>query len=61
MDLIFNKLDDSGRCRWSTLTDEPILFVKYGSDKLNILDTEEKLLILKNSVQLDECIALYPD
>ena len=47
-----DKLDYFGRCRWSTLSGEPLLFIKYDDGKLNIIDTEKKGLILKDSVQL---------
>ena len=45
-------LDHLGRCRWSTSTGEPLLFVKYDGYRLNVLDVEKKLLIFKESVQL---------
>lgn len=50
-------LDAWGRCRWSTNTDEPLLFVKYYFDKLNILDSEKKGWILAKPVALenDQC------
>lgn len=50
-------LDWLDRCRWSTNSGEPLIFVKYDRDRLNILDVEKKALTLKNPVQLekDEC------
>ena len=46
--LIINySLDETGRCRWSSNPDEPLLYVKYDRAFLNILDTEKKVLILK--------------
>lgn len=48
-------LDDTGRCRWSTNTDEPLLFVKSGSNKLDILDAEKKVLTLKKSISFGSC------
>lgn len=46
-------LDWLGRCRWSTNSDEPLLFVKYHDNLLDILDVEKKVLTLKSSIQLD--------
>ena len=47
-------LDDYwSRCRWSTLSGEPILYVKSGENQLNIIDPEKQQLILKDSVQHD--------
>ena len=40
-----------GRCRWSSNPDEPLLFVKYDANRLNILDIEKKALILKDPIQ----------
>ena len=45
--------DYYGRCRWSTNSDEPLLFVKYDFKKLNILDSEKKIMTLKEPMQLD--------
>ena len=50
-----HELDDIwGRCRWSTLLDEPIIFVKYAFYLLNIIDTEKRALLLKDSFQIEE-------
>ena len=46
-------LDSFGRCRWSTNTDEPLLFVAYSWKQLNILDVEKKALILKSPVKIE--------
>ena len=51
--LVHCSLDYSGRCRWSTNSDEPLLFVKYDGNQLNILDVEKKVLTLKNSIQTE--------
>ena len=45
--------NDSNRCRWSTLSGEPMLYAKVDCHKLNIIDTEKQELILKNSVRLE--------
>ena len=52
---LFISLDLAGRCKWSTNAGEPLLFVKYDDNQLNIMDAEEKALILKSPIQLDEC------
>ena len=46
-------LDGCARCRWSSNSDEPLLFVKYNSNQLNIFDAEKRDLSLKNPIQLD--------
>ena len=46
-------LDLYERCKWSTNTDEPLLFVKYDMRYLNILDVEKKTLALKDPIQMD--------
>ena len=46
-------VDDGGRCRWSSNGSEPILYVKYDRNKLNMMDAEKKTLILANPLQLD--------
>ena len=51
---IMMKLDAWSRCRWSTNTEEPFLFIKYDRNQLNVLDTEKKCLTLKDSVSLEE-------
>ena len=43
-------LDYCARCRWSTNTGEPLLFVKYDLNKLNILDAEKETLVYKDSI-----------
>ena len=45
-------LDIYGRCRWTTNADEPLLFVKYDINLLNILDVEKKTLTLKMAVKV---------
>lgn len=52
--LIVIKIDGASRCRWSTNIGEPYLFLKYEFNLLNILDTEKKVLTLKESLQLDK-------
>ena len=52
--LTCNIEDTEGRCRWTTNPEEPLLFVKYGLNKLNIIDTEKKALTLKSTFQLDQ-------
>lgn len=47
-------LDDSGRCRWSTNSGEPILFTKYENNRLNILDIEKKVSLLKEPIQFEK-------
>ena len=46
-------LDLYERCKWSTNTDEPLLFVKYDMRYLNILAVEKKALTLKDPIQMD--------
>ena len=46
-------LDVTGRCRWSSNPDEPLLYVKYDLSQLNILDVEKGTLILKSPVEID--------
>ena len=45
--------DEIGCCRWS-ISGDPFLFIKYSWRYLNILDVENKTLILKNPLQLEE-------
>lgn len=45
--------DHSGRCRWSTNSGEPFLFIKYEERMLNIADTEKQVLILKDPFELE--------
>ena len=45
--------DYYGRCRWSINTGESLIFVKYDMNKLNIIDTEKKVLTLKQPLQVD--------
>ncbi len=47
-------LDWTGRCRWSFNIGEPLLFVKFKSNKLNLLDVEKKALILRIPVELEK-------
>lgn len=47
-------LDDYNRCRWSTNFGDSLLFVKYDSHLLNILDVEKKTLMMKESLILCE-------
>ena len=50
--IIYELADDlRNRCRWSILSGEPIIYIKYDRE-LNIIDTEKKALILKDSVKL---------
>ena len=42
------------RCRWGTLSGEPLLYVKYCKKLLNIVDTEKKTLTLKDPVELEK-------
>ena len=50
-----HKLDDEwSRCRWSTLSGEPMLYVKSRGKQLNIIDTVKQQLILKDFVTLDK-------
>ena len=46
-------LDHFGRCRWSSNSGEPLLFVKYDNNQLNVLDVEKKALTLKTPHQID--------
>ena len=48
-----HSLDPYSRCRWSSNTDEPLLFITYELSQLNILDVEKKALTLKRSVRID--------
>lgn len=41
-------------CRWTTNAEEPILFLKYDRNKLNILDVEKKRLTLLEPVKVEE-------
>lgn len=45
--------DETGRCRWSTHSGEPLLFIKYDKRMLNIVDTEKKVFILKDPFELE--------
>ena len=47
--------DSYAHCRWSTNACEPLLFIKHGTRKLNILDAEKKALTLKFSIMLSYC------
>lgn len=44
--------DGYGRCKWTTNTEEPSLFLKYSDSKLNIFDIEKKTLLLKDPIPL---------
>ena len=46
-------IDVVSRCRWSSNSGEPTVFIKYDLNKLNILDIEKKALILKSPVCLE--------
>lgn len=52
-------IDGTGRCRWSTNTGEPLVFIKYDRSQLNILDIEKKALALKSPVQLESSQGHY--
>jgi hypothetical protein len=47
-------IDNYSRCRWSTNSDEPFLFVMHTWKQLNILDIEKKALTLKESLKLEK-------
>ena len=47
-------LDFTGRLRWSTNAGEPLLFMKYSGNKLNLLDVEKKALTLNEAISLDD-------
>ena len=47
-------LESPNRCRWTTHSDEPLLFVKRDEGFLDILDVERKDFILKEPIQMDE-------
>lgn len=49
---IFNIVDSTARCRWSTNPLEPLLYIKYDWNHLNILDIEKKALTLRVPTQL---------
>lgn len=42
------------RCLWIPIAEQPILFVKFGGGKLNLLNTEKNTLVLKSGVQLEK-------
>ena len=46
-------LDWYGQCRWSTSQGEPLLYIKYCYNLLNILDVQKNALILKDPIQLE--------
>lgn len=46
-------IDPFGRCRWSLNVEEHILFMKWYTNRLNILDVEKKELTLKSNFELD--------
>ena len=46
-------LDPIVRCRWSTNSADPSLFIKYDKNKLNILDAEQQKLILTEPFKVD--------
>ena len=46
-------LDDYARCRWSSSSGNPLLYIKYDEKYLNALDVEKKTLTLKNPVELE--------
>lgn len=39
---VINSLDVEGRCRWSINSEEPLLFIKYDRNQLNVLDVEKR-------------------
>ncbi len=47
-------LDGYGRCRWSMNANDPLLFLKFGLDRLNILHIEKKAVALKYSIYLEQ-------
>lgn len=49
-----NFLDTVSRCKWSTIAGEPLLYLKYGWNELNILDIEKKKPTLKESVKIEK-------
>ena len=53
-------LDDHGRCRWCTNKGESFLFVKYGLNKVNILDVEKKALTLESPIESETQAGEYP-
>ena len=46
------------RCRWSSKSSEPFLFVKYDKNKLNIIDAEKQDLILNKPLEFEDCKSL---
>lgn len=49
-------LDPTARCKWSYISDEPKIFVKYNSYLLNALDSEKRMLIYKDPIYLGKKI-----
>lgn len=47
-------LDGYAHCRWSTESSEPLLYVKYEGNKLNILDIEKKARTLPDSILINK-------
>ena len=47
-------LDDWSRCKWSSNHDEPLLFVRFDDNNLNIVDFEKDVLSLKNPIKTDK-------
>lgn len=52
--ICISSADEFGRCRWNTNAEEPMIFIKYQANRLNILDVEKQVLTLKNDVLLDD-------
>lgn len=50
----FENKKGENRLRWNTNADESLLFIRYGMNKLNVLDVEKQKLLQKNPVQLDQ-------
>ena len=52
--LICFVLDTYNRCRWIPNSEEPLIYVKYDNNRLNILDAQKGTLTLKKSVLLEK-------
>lgn len=42
----------TNRCRWSPLTNDPIIYLKFNYNTLNLLDIEKQCFLLENELRL---------
>lgn len=46
--------DDMTRCRWSTVSTDPKIYVKYRANLLRVFDVEKRESIFKDSLQIED-------